>query len=167
MNQRPRQTTSQELRDDLLQFIRTHFYEGDFVAFTKDTRLLLKWVILWPAGWFNKKGVTVPADRYKEILTKILMQALQLGNTGNIRYRPAWLMKVVQSHFAVHGDEYYDEAKSIRNLAEHALLVAGKAAVRASDPVAELAAASRLLKPANRRSLSPLKGPVNLELKLR
>lgn len=163
---RPKQITSQELRDDLLQFIRQKFYEADYVSFYKDTRLLLKWVVLWPASWFNKRGVTIPAARYKEILTGILMTAVRLGNTGAIRYRPAWLMKVVQSHFAIHGDEYYEAAKSIRNLAEHALLVAGKAAQRAPDPVGELAAANRLLKPANRRSLKPSKGAVNMELKI-
>ena len=166
MNGRPKQTTSQELRDDLLQFIRVHFYEDDAVGFTKDHSRLLSWVVLWPASWFRSKGVTVPSDRYKEIVVNVLMQAVQLGNTGNIRYRPAWLMKVIQGHFAIHGDEYYDEAKSIRTLAEHALLIAGKAAVRAPDPVGELAAASRLLKPANRRRLNAQKPGINMELKL-
>jgi len=123
-------------------------------------------VILWPASWFNKKGVTVPADRYKKIVTDILMTAVQLGNTEAIRYRPAWLMKVIQSHFTIHGDEYYEEAKSIRNLTDHALLFAGKAAVRAPDPVGELAAACRLLKPTKRRPLSLSKRSVNLELNL-
>jgi hypothetical protein len=166
MNSRPTQTTSQELRDELLQFIRQKFYEADYVAFVKDTRLLLKWVVLYPASWLRAKEVTLPADRYKEIIIKILMQAVQLGNTGNIHYRPAWLKTVLQSHFRIHGDEYYEEAKSIRTLTDHALLFAGKAALRVPDPVGELAAASRLLTPPKRQPLKGKKAAINMELKL-
>lgn len=94
--QRPKQITSQELRADLLKFVRLKFYENDPISFIKDQKRLLSWVILYPAGWLNRRGVTVPGDRYKKIITDILMQAVQHGNTARIRYTPAWLKMVLQ-----------------------------------------------------------------------
>lgn len=141
-----KQPTPDDLVAGLLTFIRTKFYAENFGAFAKDKRRLLDWVVLYPARWFDERGVTVPATRYREILTGILLQSVQLGNTGAITYPPAWLAKVVQSHFAHHGDELYEEAKSMRNLVETALLVAGQARRSDPDPVRELAQAARLLR---------------------
>jgi|SRR5579859_3118641 len=161
-----KQLTSQALRDEMLDFIRRKFYEGHAVEFRKDQRRLLAWVILWPAQWLADRGVTLPDDQFLKIFNDVLMDALRLGNTGNIRYLPAWLAKVIQSHFAVHGDEIYEQAKSIRTLADSALLVAGKAAVARPDPVRELAVAARLIKPVKRASKTTVKSAVNMELKL-
>lgn len=161
-----KQITSQELRDRMLDFIQRKFYEGHAVEFRKDQRRLLAWVILWPAQWLNERGVSLPDDQFIEIFEGILMDALRLGNTGKINYLPAWLAKVIQSHFAVHGDEIYERAKSIRTLAESALLVAGKAAVARPDPVRELAVAARLLNAPKRRPKTTIKTAINMELKL-
>lgn len=132
--------------DALLDLVRRKFYEGEAVQFAKDRRLILQWALLWPAReWFAPKAVTVPAVRYREILSGILIEAAA-HQTGPIRYRPAWLGQVIQSHFRIHGEEIYQEAKSARTLAEHALLSLGKVAVaRPERAVEELAAASRLL----------------------
>ncbi|MGA2178823.1 MAG: hypothetical protein ABSH15_04490 [Verrucomicrobiota bacterium] len=143
-----KQQTSQELKDDLMGFLQRKFYEGHAVEFRKDYRRLLEWVVLWPAKWLIEKGVSLPDDRYREIFMTVFMDSLRFGNTDGIKYLPAWLAKVIQSHFAVHGDEIYESAKSIRTLAEHALLSAGKALQARPDPVRELAAAARLVKPA-------------------
>jgi hypothetical protein len=143
-----KQQTSQELLDDLLGFLERKFYEGHRVEFLKDRRRLLAWVVLWPAVWLHERGVTLPDDRYRQIFMAVFMDALRLGDTGNIKYLPAWLAKVIQSHFAVHGDEIYEQAKSIRTLTEHALLSAGKAIQARPDPVRELAVAARLVKAA-------------------
>lgn len=151
-----KQQTSEELRDDLLGFIQRKFYPGEGVAFAKDRRLLLKWVVLFPAKWLNEKAVTLPPERYREIFMKVMLEALACGNTGAIHYRPAWLAKVIQSHFAVHGQELYDEAKSARSLAENALAVFGKLSRAEPDPVRELARAASLLavaKPAKKMTL--------------
>lgn len=149
--ERPKQTLSQDLLDDLLNFVRQKFYEGDFKSFAQDKRLLLKWAILYPAKWFNQRGVTMPGERYKKIFCDILLNALRMGNTGNITYRPAWLGKTVQSHFEHHGEEYYAEAKAARTLAEHALIVCGRSvAAGKPDPVSDLARAAGLLEKATR-----------------
>jgi len=140
-----KQQTSEELRDDLLGFLQRKFYAGEAVAFAKDRRLLLKWVVLFPAGWLNERGVTLPPERYREVFMKVMLEALTCGNTGAIHYRPAWLAKVIQSHFAVHGEEIYEEAKSARALAEHAVFMLGKLRKEEPDPVRELARAASLL----------------------
>ena len=143
---RPKQQTPQEVLEALLDLIRRKFYEGGGVQFVKDRRLLLQWVLLWPAReWFHEKAVTVSADRYREILSGILVEAAA-HQTGPIRYRPAWLAQTVQSHFRIHGEEIYEEAKSARTMAEHALLMLGRLPSREHDEVVPtFVAASRLL----------------------
>lgn len=160
---RPRQQTPKEVLDALLGFVERKWYDGDSVNFTKDTRRLLQWVLLWPAReFFNKKGVAVPAARYRELMMQILMDAT-VFQTGNIAYRPAWLGKVVQSHFQIHGDEIYDEAKSIRTLADHALLTLGKLDRTGQDAlVPDFTAASRLLDRKNKVQKKPLKEQLTL-----
>src|SRR5215469_1781942 len=118
---RLKQTVAQDLRDDLLRLLWTKFHRddpgGDSVvarSFAQDRDRLLKWVILWPAAWLNNRGVTLPADRYKQIFSSIILEAVRHGNTSRIKYRPAWLKTVLQSHFRIHGEEYYNEAKSAR-----------------------------------------------------
>jgi len=157
-----KQQTSQELLDDLLGFLERKFYEGHRVDFLKDRNRLLNWVVLWPATWFHEKGVSLPDDRYRQIFMEVFMTALQMGDTGNIKYLPAWLAKCIQSHFAIHGDELYDAAKSMRTLTEHALLSAGKASVVRPDPVRELAAAARLVKAAKPTRKPSLKEQLKL-----
>lgn len=155
---KPRQITSDDLVDSLLSLIRTKFYQGHPVSFAKDRPRLLKWVVLYPATWLNKRAVTLPSDRYKDILTEILMAAARFCEPTKVTYLPAYLRQVVTSHFQVHGDEYYEQAKSIRNLVDNAVLMAGQARQTAApDPVAELAAAARLLR--------PVKKPAKLQIR--
>ena len=92
----------------------------------------------------------------------VFMDGLRFGNTEQITYLPAWLAKVIQSHFAVHGDEIYDEGKNLRAVADRILLVAGRQVQPGPDPVRDLATAARLLKAPKR---SP-KSPVNFQLTL-
>lgn len=139
------QQTPQEVLDALLGLVRRKFYEGDAASFFKDRWKLLQWALLWPARhWFKEKEVSVPPARYHEILSKIIIAAT-IHQADKIRYRPAWLKMVIQRHFAMHGDEYYLEAKTIRTAAENTLLVLGKIAPREPSVVNEFDAASRLL----------------------
>jgi hypothetical protein len=162
---RPTQTTSQELLDELCRFCRVKFYAEDAVEFAKDRPRLLEWVLLYPAGWLSSRGVTLPPARYRAILEGVLMDAVRYGNTSKVSYRPAWLRMVVKSHFACHGDEYYEEGKSMRNLVDHALQVANQARGSRPDPVRELALAARLLKTKKRKSQQS-RPPVNPQLTL-
>ena len=149
---------AENLTGELLAFIQRKFYEGDPAGFSKDKRRLLLWVVLWPATYLEERGVTLPEARLKEIFMDTVMLALQQGNTGGIKYRPAWLGRVIQSHFKIHWDEIYQEAKSSRSLAEHALLVAGRLPVaKAHDSTREMAAAAHLLKAPKRQLKRPVK----------
>lgn len=155
---RPKQTTSVELRDELLSFLARKFYEGDPGNYAKDRPRLLKWVILWPATWLNERGITLPPAQYKAKFMEIMMLALQMGNTGKIKYRPGWLMAVIQNHFDHHGDEIYAAAKSARSLADNALAVASRLPeAETSDPTREMANAARLLKVSKRGVEQPSK----------
>jgi len=160
------QATPRELLDELCRFCQQKFYEGDAINFAKDRPRLLEWVLLYPAAWLNERGVTLPPARYRAILEAVLMDAVRYGNTSKVTYRPAWLRMVVKSHFACHGDEYYDEGKSMRNLVEHALHVASQARGSQPDPVRELALASRLLKTATKTKKAARKSAPNHQLTL-
>jgi hypothetical protein len=67
-----RQETPQELRDHCLDFLRRKFYPNHAVNFAKDRPRLLAWVVLWPAKWFNEKGVTVSYLNRRRSLRKTL-----------------------------------------------------------------------------------------------
>ena len=157
------QPTSPELLEELLRFIQSKFYPSDPIGFAKDKRRLLDWVVFEFARWLEDRAVTLPPHRFLAIVRdSILMEAVRHGNTGNIIYRPAWLRMVVQSHLEHHGEEYYEEGKSIRTLSDRALWAAQRATSPAPDPVRELAQAARLLK-AHKR---PQKAPVKQQLTL-
>jgi hypothetical protein len=145
-----------------MAFLERKFYQGHRIEFVKDRPRLLDWVVLWPARWLDDRGVTIPADRYRDIVMGVFMDSLRFGNTENITYLPAWLGKVIQSHFAVHGDEIYDEGKNLRAVLERTLLVAGRQVSPAPDPVRELAQAAHLLKAPKRPSKAPVKAQLTL-----
>lgn len=167
--QRFKQPTPKELTDALLDFLRRKFYiaPGDDKCFLQDRSRLLAWVVLWPASWLNARGVTLHGDAYREIFFKVMFQA-DAHRSERIKYRPAWLKMVLQSHFKIHGEEYLAEGKNLRNIADHLLLVAGQSRQPAPDPVRELASARQILtsmQPKKRLKTVP-KAALNLELNL-
>jgi hypothetical protein len=159
-----RSLTSTELRDEILEFIRGKFYPGAAVEFAKDRPRLLAWVVLEPARWLDERGVTIASEQYRGLFLDakagVLMEAIRHGATHEIRYRPAWLRMVIQSHLRIHGDELYAQAKSAAVAVENALSLAGRLTVgKQPDPVRELAAASALLRAPARRPQTPCNGP--------
>lgn len=163
---RPEQQTSVELRDALLAFIRGKFYPDPAhgLAFAKDRPRLLEWVVFWPAKWLKSRGVTLPPERYQELIINALMEGLRHGATHEIRYLPAWLRQVVQSHFAHNEEPIYEEAKAIRTRVESALLrLGGRVAVAPPpDPVREMATAGQLLKARKPAKRTAIKGQLSL-----
>jgi len=154
-----KQPTPQELTDACLGLLRSKFYAGDERGFFQDRRLLLKWVVLFPASWLNARGVTIHGDRYREIFFAVFLQAAA-NVQSKVKYRPAYLRQVIQSHFRIHGEDYYEAAKTTRNLAEQTLQLLGKAAPAAADPVRDLALAAKLIKTPVRGSKKEFKKPV-------
>lgn len=161
-NARPKQQTPQELTDDLLGFIRRGFYADDAKQFFQDRRLLLRNIVLWPAAWLNDRGVTIPPARYKEIFMAVILDAMRFGHTDQIKYRPAWLGRVIQSHFAAHGDELYEEAKALRGQVDQVIKGLPVPSSKEADPVRQMAEASALL---NVKRTGP-KVPVKAQLTL-
>jgi len=139
------QPTPKELTEELLGFLGRKFYQGDGVNFQKDRSRLLAWVVLWPASWLQSRGVTISTENYRKIVMEVFMDAVIHG-TEKIRYRPAWLKQVIQSHFAMHGDEIYDAAKALRSLVENAIAITGKLTPgKVSDPMREMSLARSLM----------------------
>jgi len=70
---RVKQPTPTELTDSCLQILRSRFYNqpGDDKCFAQDRSRLLAWVVLWPATWLNKKGVTLHGDQYRQIFGRL------------------------------------------------------------------------------------------------
>jgi|SRR5579863_3297409 len=142
--QRPRQPTPTELTDACLGILRSKFYQGDDKAFFQERNHLLRWVVLWPASWLDKKGVTIHGDKYREIFVKVFLQAAAHVET-KVKFRPAYLRQVIQSHFAIHGEDYYEDAKAVRNLVMATMLAVGKPVAQEADPVKKLAEQRQLL----------------------
>jgi hypothetical protein len=163
---RPTQQTPAEIVEDLMQVIRVGFYQEIPKKWFKDQRFLKVNVVLWPAGWLNKKGVTLPPERYKEILQKLFIE-IKVNATQAIKYPPGYLMHSVQKHFAIHGDEYYEEAKSMRAKTDNALFGVQRArdTVRGADPVQAMAMSQSVLSVGTkRRSVGSVKRKQQLDL---
>jgi hypothetical protein len=163
VNQRSKQMTSEELTEACLTFLKRKFYSTETVAFAQDREKLLEWVVLWPASWLDEREITIPVERYREIFMKVMMDAVVHGNE-RIKYRPAWLRQVIQSHFDIHGEEIYNAAKNVRTIAESILLSAGRAAVpQAVDPIRQMAQARAILLAAKSQAKTkPVKEQLNL-----
>ena len=160
---RPAQQVAAELRDTILGYIRVHWYRDlPPERFFGDRALLLRFVVLWPAKWLAERGVSLPAERYKSIMVGpsnprgILVDAATLGEPARnpIRY----LGHVVQSHWRIHGETYYEEAKALRpridqlmsqiQTAAAAGTASRRTAVELMADAAALAAPTRRRKPA-------------------
>lgn len=152
---RPKQQTPKELTDTLVDFLRRKFYENDNVAFAKDRKRLLAWVVLYPAWWLNQRGVTLPSDKYRERFFKVFLDVKAFG-TDKIDYRPGYLRFVIQKHFEHHGEEIYEQAKSIRSQVEHVLLSTGKRPDSADQhPTDTMAQARSLIDTSRAKKPSP------------
>ena len=164
--QRIKQPTPSNLTDSCLELLRSKFYNlpDDFVSFSKDRKRLLAWVVLWPAQWLNSKGVTIHGDQYREIFVKVFLQAAARVES-KVKYRPAYLRQVIQSHFKIHGEDYYDQAKATRNVIEQTMVALAGTRPAPQDPVREMAAARKILVAGSPRK-SAVKAPVKTQLNL-
>lgn len=169
VDERPPQKIAEDLRDRLLGYIQRHFYADlPKERFWADRRLLLRWVVLWPAKWLSDKGVTMTPERYEEIMVGggrprgILVDAATLGQPP---YNPVkYLATVVQKHWEIHGEGYYEEAKALRNKLDPIMRVLSGRAIQAQpDPIATLANASDLLRSPRKRRQA-VKPPEQMDL---
>jgi hypothetical protein len=145
----PADQTPQHLVDDLLGAIRGQFY-GDLPPkqWFQDRTFILRRVVLWPAAWLTKRGVTLKPERYKQILLDILTGIKRHGDTARLVYPPGYLAHCVQQHFRHHGEDIYDEAKTLRATLERVQMSYDRQApaVAAPDPIQVLVEAGSLLR---------------------
>src|SRR5437870_4946601 len=121
--------------------IRGQFYpDATPKQWAQDSHFILRRVVLWPASWLTKKGITLPPSRYKQILLEVFNEIKVHGATDSIKFWPGYLAKCVQERFNKHAEELYQEGKNIRTLAEQVLTAAGTAKLPPSvDPITVLA----------------------------
>lgn len=142
VEQRPQQQIPSDIVDDLLAAIRGAFY-GDLTdkQWHQEKRFLTR-VVTWPARWLSGRAVTLPAERYKAIVLEILDGVKVHGATGSIKFWPGYLLRCVQAHFRVHGEDYYNEGKTVSAAVAKAMGSVGRHQV---DPIEALAAANSVL----------------------
>ncbi len=113
-------------------------------------------VVMWPAREIcANRGFTLPAERYEKIMVMILDEVEQNGHVDNVNYWPAYLMKCIQTHWRHHWEEYYAEAKAVRNLTERSLVALGSLGTREDQTVEAVAMAHRVLSAAHKTRKKP------------
>ena len=142
------QPAPEELVQRLMRKIRRQFCADldDKSWFQAHHHFIKQNVILWPAREIcAEHGFTLPADRYEKIMLMILDDIRENREAAVVRFWPAYLMKCVQSHWRHHWEEYYAEAKSLRELTTQAMVALGSLEKREDCGVESLALAHRVL----------------------
>lgn len=164
---RPKQETPAEIMNDLLLVIRNQLCPGLSPKEWYQSQNFFKRVLTYPAAWLNTRGVTLPPDRYHAIVRKLILDIKVHSAADSVQYWPGYLLKCFQEHFRHHGEDYYDEGKSFRNLTERALFATRRAqeARTGVDPVEVYAKANAVLAARKRRpGARPAKGPKQEDL---
>lgn len=152
VEQRARQSTPEEVIQNLLQVIRSGFYSDlDPKKWFQDRQFILKNVVLWPATWLDDKGVTLSPDRYKAIIYEVIQGIKHHGKTEAVGYWPGYLKHCLQQHFIHHGDEIYEEAKSFRATISRTICTLGPAR-QAQHSTVKMAEAFKLIQPKHRQT---------------
>lgn len=143
----PRQIVPAELINELMILVRNQFcanMSGE--EWGKSSHFVRRNVIMWPARFIcDKKGFTLPGERYEAIMRGIFLEIRQNMTNAPIRYWPGYLMKCVQEHWQHHWEEYYSEAKAADQLAQASLVALKTLPVRSDDTVQTIAAAHQVL----------------------
>ncbi len=151
---RAKQEVPLDLVNDILHVVRSSFYaDATDKKWAQDRGFILRRAVSYPAAWLNKRGVTVPPERYREILIGIFLDIKRHGSTGAVKYWPGYLALCVQRHMDHHGEDYYEEGKSLRAALERAQMAFKRAAqaAPAHDPVEGLAQVHRVLAAQHKR----------------
>lgn len=162
----PKQEAPDELVGKLMSLIRGQFC-GDMTPkeWAQMYHFIRRNVVLWPARFITGKRFTITGARYEQIMREIFEDIKRKGTQEVVRRWPGYLMKCVQSHFAVHWETYYRENKGVSNIALHAMATLGK--VESQDKTVEaLSMAHRVLtsKPQKKKVIADKKPAVNDQL---
>lgn len=142
---------------ELLQIVRRLFYRGvPDKGYFQDVSLLKRNVILWPAWWFDDKGLSLPAERYTDIMRNLFAEIASKGQRP--KYVPGYLAKCVQDHFRIQGERYLTEAKAMSSRVDAIIARLGSNQAQAARAklaeVRQLAALRQATKPGGPRTKS-------------
>jgi hypothetical protein len=156
-NYQPDQDAPVDMQSRLLGTIRGQFCTGmDDKKWYSLRDWFRAYVILWPAKFMRKKGFSIPAKRYEQIMRSIFDDIKRHGSTDAVKHWNGYLLKCVQDHFDHHWEEYYAEAKSIRRTAEAALMACRK--VEREDPTVDILASAQAVLASKTRPTKRPKG---------
>jgi hypothetical protein len=124
--------------------IRETFYKGN-QAWFKDQHFIRQRVVTYPAQWLDSRGVTLQPERYKEVLLEIIRTIKLNGNTETVVYWPRYLLHCVQQYLKHHGEELYEEGKSIRSAVDLAMTHVSNSQRAQPDVVSGIAQVHRAL----------------------
>jgi hypothetical protein len=144
VDKRPETAPADEVVISLVYAIRDQFYREDQKQYFHSQLRDLKAAVTWPATWFNKKAIFVPAERYQEIVMNVLVDIKRHGNMDTIAYWPRYLLTCIQRHFTHDGERYYEEGKAAREVVSRLKLPS--AAAPAAGFIDQLAAANAVLR---------------------
>lgn len=141
---RAAQQTPAQMVESMMLLIHGQFY-GDANAHTwcRDRNYIKTEVVLWPATWLKKRGMTVPASTYERLLVEKINDVKRNCAQAEFTYFPAYLAKCIKDHFQFHADELNEQAKSVRGPV--AALLGGLKPGRSPDLVDALVAARDVL----------------------
>jgi predicted SprT family Zn-dependent metalloprotease len=163
--ERSSQEMPAEIIDDLLLTIRNQLCAEMTPKEWYQNQRFFKRVLTYPAAWLNKRGVTLPPARYQQIC-RDLLRDIKTHAGPAVKHWPGYLLHSFQQHFKHHGEDYYNEGKSIRAATERALLAFTRVqeAPKPPDPVPSMAAAHAILSPKKTRARTPAKPPQQPDL---
>jgi hypothetical protein len=108
---------SPDLVADFIRIIKDQFYLDVPERRFRQQRSMLVQAITYPAAWLAKRGMTqeISSSRYRDLINDVVAEVKRFGRMSEA-YSPAhYFFKVMQTHMAHHGEEYYDECRSVRN----------------------------------------------------
>ena len=161
--ERPKQEITAKILGEILGSIRGFFYaKAEPKKWFQDLPFLRQNVVLWAAHWLDRKGVTLPPERFRDILTGIFKDIAVHRQAETVQYWPGFLAHCVQVHFEHHGEAYYEEGKSFRAILERTAMAYSHPQAAAPDSLARMAESYRLLKRSSRPARHQTqKGPSN------
>ena len=139
-----------ELMALFLRSIKNQFYKAPHEKLFYQEKFLLQQAITYPAAYLQARGVGLPIERYKALLTTIIRTINAHGNLATVRSPGRYLLHAVQEHMRHHGEDYYEAGKRTRDALADALMglkprTKGAEIQSADSPVAALAETNRIL----------------------
>ena len=109
-----------DLVKNYLHRLRSQFYPDDEKGFYIQRSVLID-AITTPARWLDERKVRLPERRLCQILDEVIKGIQNYGATGEIKFFCRYFLHAVQLHMKHHGDDYYEEGKSLRFITDTAM----------------------------------------------